>query len=573
MDELNAFFDYIRSVDPGANRDRSQALLLFGTLVAQKPRHVLKIGFSSGYLTLVVLYAMRTSGSGTLSCLTPEQDTGTADRCRFLEAAGVRFVAGSLEASLDGLAAADFDCVVADATIGSRLLDALARVTAPQGMILIMGGAAAGRDVEGFADQARTLGHGCRLLGNPGEGSGNGRVLVIFPRDEEVMGHKGLKEPKGPNPAGTPNEPNEPKQPNPSLVLAMPPPADNFGWGLCSKYLEEELAKLTPVRRFDPAAGPEATSREATVFHALTGIDLEPLHPNCWGRRNVGYTFFENELTERSAANAGRFDLVLGGSTWCRDRMREKGIANCEVLIQGVDPRLFYPIAEAKSTDHFVIFSGGKFELRKGQDIVLAAVRTVQAKYPDIVLVTCWHNLWPASMDTMAMSPHIRNARRGTTWAEIMGHLYRINGLDPRRIFTIDLVPNATQRDLYAKTDIGVFPNRCEGGTNLVLMEYMACAKPVIASNTSGHCDIVTADNAVLLNQFSPMNIGDGGPLTARWQDPSVDELVAAIEWAYHHRDKAKTLGQQAGRDLARFTWADSARRLAELIDVTYNES
>lgn len=572
MDALNDFFDYLRGVAPGPDRDRSQALLLFATLVAQKPRQVLKMGFASGYLTLAALYALRANGAGTLSCLTPDTDAGAADRRCLLEQAGVRFVAGPLAPALDGLAPATFDCVVADAAFGACQLEALARVTAPQGMVLVMGGAAADREVAAMAEQARGLGHGCRVLGGASGGGGDGLVLVVFPGVGEGKGPKGHPGPKGRNPAGKPNQPNElnkpnePNEPDQPLVLAMPPAADNFGWGLCSRYLEEELAKIAPVRRFDPAAVSQVDLRGATVFHALTGIDLEPLHPDCWGRRNVGYTFFENELTDRSVANARRFDLLLGGSSWCRDRMREKGIANCDVLIQGIDPRLFYPIAETKNTEHFVIFSGGKFELRKGQDIVLAAVKAVQAKYPDIVLVNCWYNIWPASMDTMAFSPHIRYERRGETWAEIMDHIYRINGLDPRRIFTIDLVPNATQRALYAQTDIGVFPNRCEGGTNLVLMEYMACAKPVIASNTSGHRDILSADNAVLLNQFSEMNIGDGEPFAARWPEPSVDELVAAIEWAYQHRDKAKALGQQAGRDLARFTWADSARRLAELL-------
>ena len=80
-----------------------------------------------------------------------------------------------------------------------------------------------------------------------------------------------------------------------------------------------------------------------------------------------------------------------------------------------------------------------------------------------------------------------------------MNHTYAINGLDPDRIRTCDLIPNEKQREIYRNTDIGIFPNRCEGGTNLVLMEYMACAKPVIASYTSGHKDKVSNDNALLL--------------------------------------------------------------------------
>jgi glycosyltransferase involved in cell wall biosynthesis len=144
-----------------------------------------------------------------------------------------------------------------------------------------------------------------------------------------------------------------------------------------------------------------------------------------------------------------------------------------------------------------------------------------------------------------------------------------INGLDPDRIRTYDLVANEIQRGIYRNTGIGIFPNRCEGGTNLVLMEYMACAKPVIASYTSGHKDIVRDDNALLLNELRDINIaGPDDKLIARWQEPSVDELVAQIEYAYHHRDKIKKLGLISGRDLQKFTWEKCAQNLLDQLNL-----
>jgi glycosyltransferase involved in cell wall biosynthesis len=99
-------------------------------------------------------------------------------------------------------------------------------------------------------------------------------------------------------------------------------------------------------------------------------------------------------------------------------------------------------------------------------------------------------------------------------------------------------------------------------------MEYMACAKPVIASNTSGHKDIVSRDNALLLNELRDIKlVGPDNKLIARWQEPSVDELVAQIEYAYHHRDKIKNLGLNAGRDLQKFTWEKSAQQLLDLLN------
>ena len=44
-----------------------------------------------------------------------------------------------------------------------------------------------------------------------------------------------------------------------------------------------------------------------------------------------------------------------------------------------------------------VIFSGGKLELRKGQDLVVAAFKIFHARHPDALLISSWQNGWPES--------------------------------------------------------------------------------------------------------------------------------------------------------------------------------
>jgi glycosyltransferase involved in cell wall biosynthesis len=353
--------------------------------------------------------------------------------------------------------------------------------------------------------------------------------------------------------------------PNPMepLYLGLVP-GNNYGWGVCSSHLIRELSAIVPCHVLNEADGTAADGRlDGVLFQALTGIDFFPMFPEARGRRNVGYTFFENELSGRSIENAARLDLVLAGSSWCRDRLLESGISHCGVLLQGIDPAVFKPLAVDPRPERFVIFSGGKFELRKGQDLVLKAFKILQDRYPDIMLVNCWYNIWPESMKLMAHSRHIRFDYHAVAWQELMRRTYEANGLDAGRIVTLDLVANEHLRELYAQTDIGVFPNRCEGGTNLVLMEYMACGRPVIASDTSGHRDIVNPENALLLEDLSAYTIvgADGGRI-ARWQEPSIEELVAKIEFAYHNRAVIRRLGAIAGEDLKRLTWAQSARSL-----------
>jgi len=344
----------------------------------------------------------------------------------------------------------------------------------------------------------------------------------------------------------------------------------NYGWGVCSDYLTKELSKLIPVQILDDsdAAGTQ-TDVPGTLFQALRNVHLFPLFEKVRGTKNFGYTFFENELSQYSVENAKRFDSILAGSTWCKDRLAEKGIANSDVLIQGVDPNKFYPIRQRKPSRNFVIFSGGKFELRKGQDLVLRAVKILQEKYDDIILVNCWYNLWPQSIQLMASSAHIRLPDRNVKpWQQFMNALCELNGLKTDTVKTYELLPNYMLRSIYQGTDIGIFPNRCEGGTNLVLMEYMACAKPVIASNTSGHRDIITDQNAICLNDMRDISILDSTKrLIGRWQEPSLDELIDKIEYAYHNRDEIRRIGERAGEDLKNFTWGKSASSLLDIID------
>ena len=342
------------------------------------------------------------------------------------------------------------------------------------------------------------------------------------------------------------------------------------GWGICSRYLKNELSRRIPVEDLsqgEPARGNHRLPGK--VLHALTGAEFFPLFEHVRGERNYGYTFFEKRLGQQSVENAKTFDLVLAGSTWCRDRMLEKGIENCDVLIQGVDPELFFPVETAPRSDRFVIFSGGKFELRKGQDLVLKAVKILQERHSDVWLINCWYNSWPASIRMMESSPHISfSYRKDLSWQKNMQRLYAINELDAGRIITHDLVDHAELRSLYAQTDIGVFPNRCEGGTNLVLMEYMACAKPVIASNCSGHKDILTQDNAIRLNDLKEIRIVEGGGAEIGiWEEPHLDDLVDCLEHAYANRTAIAQYGLRAGEDLKMMSWAHTAERLLTLIE------
>ena len=336
-----------------------------------------------------------------------------------------------------------------------------------------------------------------------------------------------------------------------------------FGWAVVNRGLFEALCKISKTTVIAPS-DPEFLSPRLPGF-LLTTLGGHEFVPECpaRGRVNFGNEVFEHELTSRSVENAKRFDVVFVASNWCVERMCEKGIPNGVLLLQGIDTRIFRPAESKREDQRFVLFSGGKFELRKGQDLVLRAFRVLARKFPDITLVTSWHNLWPGSLQTMAASAHIRFELKGAAWANQLAHLCAINDIDPERVVALPPGNPEQMAAAYRHVDLGLFPNRCEGATNLVLMEFLACGRPAIVSFNSGHCDVVTDQIAILLKNQRDLQIKDAGNrVAARWKEVSVDDIIAAVEYAYHHRAETQILGARAAVELARWDWARAAQEV-----------
>ena len=171
----------------------------------------------------------------------------------------------------------------------------------------------------------------------------------------------------------------------------------------------------------------------------------------------------------------------------------------------------------------------------------------------------------------MQFSPHIRYQPPPTDevgdYLVWMNGLLETNGLDPSRVLTVGPRDNRLLASLYHASDVGLFPNRVEGGTNMVLMEYMACGKPVVASYNSGHKDVLRKQNAVLIERHHTINIVRTPPEpNVVWSDPDLDETIEKLEWAYQNRDKTAALGRQGAEDMKQFSWKRVAQGLLDCI-------
>jgi len=324
-------------------------------------------------------------------------------------------------------------------------------------------------------------------------------------------------------------------------------------------------------------AGNGARVLDGPLLQGVGGEQLLPRRPQLRSKATFGYCVFENNLLQPAWIENGRrcFRRVVAGSTWCASVLTDAGLAGVEAVPHGIDPRIFHPAGDENHgreflEDKFVVFSGGKFELRKGQDIVIRAYKVLQDRHPDVMLVNAWNNPWPASVETMRASPLIRFAPRRGTCVQVINQVLADNGIDPQRVISCPQELNFALARLYQNSDVGIFPNRCEGGTNLVLMEYMACGKPAITVDTTGHADIVRASNALILGTKGETTVHDQSSLpVARWPEPDLDDAIDKLEWAFQNREKLRPLGHQAAKDLAERTWRRTAEALQKIIHET----
>lgn len=284
------------------------------------------------------------------------------------------------------------------------------------------------------------------------------------------------------------------------------------------------------------------------------------------GSLNLAIIFLENtQLHAHGLAVSKRYDLILAGSSWNNQVLRQNGIQHVETFLQGVDLSLFRLARRPSGNGPFVIFSGGKLEYRKGQDIVVAAFRKFQKRHPDSILATTWHNLWPKSITGMDRAGHVIGVPSvdDDGRLDVVGWL-EANGINRANSRDLGVIPNYLMPAIYSQADAAVFPNRCEGGTNLVAMECLACGVPTILSANTGHLDLVNERHCYPLRKQGPVQPIPPFFGTEGWGESDVDEVVEALERIYSDRKAAEQKGAAAAQFMQDWSWR---ARCLELIE------
>ena len=352
-----------------------------------------------------------------------------------------------------------------------------------------------------------------------------------------------------------------------------------------SQAFQMELIRLDPIRRAEFHSLHQATvelerqllqqpagqslNLDFPVVHALanglktnSSFNQQMLLSSCL----AGVVFFEDtNLTLDAFQRANLYRLIITGSTWNQSVLEGNGCQNVTTIMQGVDHTIFHAENRGSSIpDRFLVFSGGKLEFRKGQDLVVKAFSRFVEMYPDAVLVTAWHSPWQnlaQELDHSGINTPIVYDQNGKV--NVPDWLVQ-NGIPPQNFMDLGLVPNNQIANTIRQMDLALFPNRAEGGTNLVAMECMACGIPVILSGNTGHLDLVQDDNCLILKDQKPVNYFNVG--TDGWGESQIDEIIDHLIFAYNNRDSLVRIGDRAADFMKQYSWEKQSAKLGDLI-------
>jgi len=275
--------------------------------------------------------------------------------------------------------------------------------------------------------------------------------------------------------------------------------------------------------------------------------------------QRIGFPVFElNRFSETEKHHLSSLDKIFVCSNWAKSIV-EKEIpeSNVSVVPLGVDSSIF-TTEKNPSNSSTVFINIGKWEIRKGHDILVEAFNNAFDKQDDVELWMMNHN------------PFL------TQEQEKEWHRLYLNSRLGRKIKIIPRVESHIEvAEIMRQADVGVFPSRAEGW-NLEALEMMSMGKYVILTNYSAHTEFATEINSKLINIDETEEAHDGIWFHGQGEwaslgENQIEQLIAHMKTMHELKQREYSEGRQNNNERGmktgqEFTWDNSAKKIIEAI-------
>lgn len=342
-------------------------------------------------------------------------------------------------------------------------------------------------------------------------------------------------------------------------------PVNRTGYGIASINIIRELSKNNNISYF-PIGQPMVDNEQdydllSKLYNNSFMLDPNSPYIKIWHQfdlaQKVGrgkyyaFSFFElDTFNKQELLHLQIPDALFVSSNWAKDILLKNNIkSEIHIAPLGVDRNIFHENYNPNSSDRYIFLNIGKWEVRKGHDILLELFLKAFPTEQDVELWIC------ASETTNSYSSQEDLIR----WKTSYNH--------PR----IKIIPGVeTQRDLanlISVSNCGIFPSRAEGW-NLELLEMMSMGKPVITTNYSAHTEFCNNENSFLVDILEIESAFDNKAFKnqgnwAKIGNKQKDQFIDYMRNAYKNRLSSN----HRGIDTAKvYSWSNTASTIERCI-------
>lgn len=264
------------------------------------------------------------------------------------------------------------------------------------------------------------------------------------------------------------------------------------------------------------------------------------------------FPFFEiDKLTKKEVHQINSSDEVFTASHWGKNILENNGVNKpIHVAPLGVNLEIFKSPTKIRTSNNYVFFHIGKWEMRKSQDVLIESFNKAFNEEDNV-------ELW-----MLPQNPFLNKEEEERWYKLAMNSKLR----DKIKIYN-RLPTHYHLAEFIFQADCGVFVSRAEGWNNEI-PESMAMNKPIIATNYSAHTEYCTNANSFLvdISETEPANDGKwfhGNGNWAKIGEQQFEQIVEYMRYVYKNNIKTNPEGFKTAQNLS---WLNTSTIVNDVI-------
>ena len=259
-------------------------------------------------------------------------------------------------------------------------------------------------------------------------------------------------------------------------------------------------------------------------------------------------TFFElNHIPQREIKSINLLDYIFVASEWAKNVLLDQGVTTSIIVCpQGVDRDIFTNnYIQPPKDDTYIFINIGKWEVRKGHDILYQIFNSAFSKDDNVALWMINTNPFLTQEQTQKWIDLYKNSELG----EKIKIFPRIKSQKQLAI-------------LMQYADCGIFPSRAEGWNNEAI-EMMSVGKPIIITNYAAHTQYCNKHNAYLIDIDRLCEARDDmwfKNTIGQWADINnrcIEQFIENMRHVYSYRITTNPFGVSTAQTLS---WANTTK-------------